>query len=558
MKNFNPRTILWMVFASSIFLLWSNYQQRNMSAQQAVAQQSAAQNQVAANSNGASSNTTTNSTNASSNSPISNSLNFTGVPVVLENDVLKLNINTQGGVVQFAMLKQFFNSHNKSLNTVLFNSKNANPDVISPNEMYVSRSGLTDVGLDHTTMFTADAPMAVMQDGQNSVSLTLSAQNNGITLKKTYTLHRGSYLMDVSYEVQNNSAQAIRPDVYMEIVRDGAQNGDSKFYTTYTGPVVYNATDKFKKVSFIDIAKNKPGFTEKSDIGWVGMLQHYFVSAWVVPETRERTFYTRTLQAASAPEQGIYSVGERLSLGDIAPAGKANFNAQLYVGPQDQDKLAAIAPGLDLSVDYGWLTIIAKPVHWFLNFLHSFIPNWGWAIVALTVIMKLAFFPLTAASYKSMAKMRQLAPKVKILQEQYADDKMKLNQETMALYRAEKVNPAGGCLPMLIQMPVFIALFYVLQAAVEMRGAPWVGWIQDLSLPDPYYILPVLMCLTMVFQTWLNPKPADPMQEKMMWIMPFMFAFTFFFFPSGLVLYWVVSNIFSIAQQWVVTKKYGR
>ena len=553
MKNLNPRTILWMVFASSIFLLWSNYQQHIMP-KQTAAQQSASPNTNAGTANGAP-NTASNGTSGST--PATNSLSLTGTPVLLENDVLKLNINTQGGVVQFAMLKKYFNSHNKALNTVLFNSQSTNPDVVSPNEMYVSRSGLSDVGLDHTTMFTASAPQAVMQDGQDAVSVILTAQNNGVTLKKTYTLKRGSYLMDVNYEVENGSSQSIRPDVYMEIVRDGSEVGDSKFYTTYTGPVVYNATNKYQKQSFADIAKKKIDFDTHSDIGWVGMIQHYFVSAWIVPEKRERVFYADTLQQTGAQGSPIYRVGERLSLGDIAPAAKTNFNSQLYVGPQDQDKLAAIAPGLDLTVDYGWLTIIAKPVHWFLTFLHQFIPNWGWAIVALTVIMKLAFFPLTAASYKSMAKMRQLAPKIKILQEQYPDDKMKLNQETMALYKAEKVNPAGGCLPMLIQMPVFIALFYVLQAAVEMRGAPWAGWIHDLSLPDPLYILPVLMMVTMILQTWLNPKPADPTQAKMMWIMPFMFAFTFFFFPSGLVLYWVVSNIFSIAQQWVVTKKYG-
>ncbi len=553
MKNLNPRTILWMVFASSIFLLWSNYQQHIMP-KQTAAQQSASPNTSVGTANGAP-NTASNGTSGST--PATNSLSLTGTPVLLENDVLKLNINTQGGVVQFAMLKKYFNSHNKALNTVLFNSQSTNRDVVSPNEMYVSRSGLSDVGLDHTTMFTASAPQAVMQDGQDAVSVILTAQNNGVTLKKTYTLKRGSYLMDVNYEVENGSAQSIRPDVYMEIVRDGSEVGDSKFYTTYTGPVVYNATNKYQKQSFADIAKKKIDFDTHSDIGWVGMIQHYFVSAWVVPEKRERVFYADTLQQTGAQGSPIYRVGERLSLGDIAPAAKTSFNSQLYVGPQDQDKLAAIAPGLDLTVDYGWLTIIAKPVHWFLTFLHQFIPNWGWAIVALTVIMKLAFFPLTAASYKSMAKMRQLAPKIKILQEQYPDDKMKLNQETMALYKAEKVNPAGGCLPMLIQMPVFIALFYVLQAAVEMRGAPWAGWIHDLSLPDPLYILPVLMMVTMILQTWLNPKPADPTQAKMMWIMPFMFAFTFFFFPSGLVLYWVVSNIFSIAQQWVVTKKYG-
>jgi YidC/Oxa1 family membrane protein insertase len=549
MKNFNPRTLLWMLFLSSLFLLWSNYQQLSMNRSHANA---------SAQATGQASGQAPSGSAAASSTPAQGATQvLSGVPIVLENDVLKLNINTQGGVVQFAMLKKFFNSQNKTLNTVLFNSKAAHPEVISPNDLYVSRSGLTDVGLDHTTLFTPSSTSAVMHEGQEAVSVVLSAEKSGVTLKKTYILKRGSYAMDVQFEVLNASGQTIRPDVYMEIVRDGAQNGDSAFYSTYTGPVVYNDTDKFKKIAFTDIAGGKPSFTAQSQNGWVGMIQHYFVSAWVAPQARERKFYADIIKADAKPEQGIYRVGQHLPLGEIASGAQVRFDSQLYVGPQDQDVLAAIAPGLELSVDYGWLTLIAKPVHWFLSFLHGFIPNWGWSIVALTLIVKLVFFPLTAASYKSMAKMRRLAPKVKILQEQYADDKMKLNQETMALYRAEKVNPAGGCLPMLIQMPVFIALFYVLQAAVEMRGAPWLGWISDLALPDPWFILPLLMLVTMALQTWLNPKPADPMQEKMMWIMPFMFSFTFFFFPSGLVLYWVVSNIFSIAQQWVVTKRYG-
>ena len=551
MKNFNPRTMLWLIFASSLILLWSNYQASLAPKTAAPTAQSASQNGVNNGVNAA-------PAGAGTSAAPSAALTLSGQPLVLENDVLQLNINTQGGVVQYAMLKKFFNSNNHALNTVLFNSKTYDPNVIAPNEMYAGRSGLTGVGLDHTTMFTPNAQTASLQDGQNDVNLVLSAQNNGVTLKKTYTLKRGSYLMDVNYEIENGSAQAIKPDVYMELVRDGSQIGSSQFYTTYTGPVVYNEDNKFKKSPFADIAKDKQDYTAQAKTGWVGMLQHYFVSAWVVPESRERTFYTGVLQAGSTPLDSVYRVGERMSLGEIAPGAKTQFHSQLYVGPQDQKVLAGVAEGLDLSVDYGWLTIIAKPLHWFLSFLHSFIPNWGWTIVALTIIVKLCFFPLAAASYKSMAKMRKLAPKIKMLQEQYGDDKMKLNQETMALYRAEKVNPAGGCLPILVQMPVFIALFYVLQSSVEMRGAPWIGWIKDLSVPDPWYILPVLMVATMLLQTWLNPKPADPTQEKMMWIMPFMFAFTFFFFPAGLVLYWVVSNIFSIVQQWVVTKKYGQ
>ena len=548
MKNFNSRTILWLIFASSLMLLWSNYQ-ATFAPKTPVQQTTQATN--AAQTSG------DNGATTSSTATPGGALTLSGQPLVLENDVLQLNINTQGGVVQYAMLKKYFNAKNPALNTVLFNSKAQNPDVISPNEMYASRSGLTDVGLDHTTQFTPDTSAASLKDGQDETRLVLTAQNNGVNLKKTYVLKRGSYLMDVHYEVENTSAQTIKPDIYMELIRDGSQIGDSQFYVTYTGPVVYNESDKFTKVAFADIAKDKHDYTSKNKTGWIAMIQHYFVSAWVVPENRERVFYTDTVKEGKTPLDTIYRVGERMSLGEIAPGAKTQFNSQLYVGPQDQKVLAGIAEGLDLSVDYGVLRIIAQPLHWFLSFLHGFIPNWGWTIVALTILVKLAFFPLAASSYKSMAKMRKLAPKIKALQEQYGDDRMQLNQETMALYRAEKVNPAGGCLPIFVQMPVFIALFYVLQSSVEMRGAPWIGWIKDLSQPDPYYILPVIMVLTMLLQTWLNPKPADPTQEKMMWIMPFMFAFTFFFFPSGLVLYWVVSNIFSIVQQWVVTKKYG-
>ena len=271
MKNFNPRTLLWLIFASSLILLWSNYQA-------SLAPKTAAPTAQSATQNGANP-----AAPAGNGAAPSASLTLAGQPLVLENDVLQLNVNTQGGVVQYAMLKKFFNSENHALNTVLFNSKTYDPNVIAPNEMYASRSGLSDVGLDHTTMFTPNAQSARLQDGQNDVSLVLTAQNNGVTLKKTYTLKRGSYLMDVHYEVENGSAQAIKPDVYMELVRDGSQIGNSQFYTTYTGPVVYNEDNKFKKVPFDEIAKDKHNYTDKGNSGWVGMLQHYFVSAWVVP-----------------------------------------------------------------------------------------------------------------------------------------------------------------------------------------------------------------------------------------------------------------------------------
>ncbi|MGL4767472.1 MAG: membrane protein insertase YidC [Formosimonas sp.] len=534
MKNFSSRTILWLIFAMSSLFLWSSWQAEHApieTAQVAQSEQKTADNAAV--------------------TPVSTqSVAPKGDVITLENDVLRLKINTEGGVVQFAELLQYKNSHDGKSNVLLLNSDAQN--------LYLARSGLAnkELGLNHKTTFTSTAPSAVLTQGQDSVSVTLSAQNNGVTLRKVYTLKRGSYSVDVSHEVDNASSAAIAPNVYLEIARDASQIGDSVFYSTFTGPVIYNEDNKFKKITFEDIAKDgaKGQFTEKADNGWVGLVQHYFVSAWVVNDKMERQFYTNTVQTAPV---AAYSVGEILSLGSVEPAAKKQISAQFYVGPQDQDTLATVAKGLDLSVDYGWLTMISKPLYALLAFLQSFISNWGWTIIAMTLLVKLVLFPLNAASFKSMAKMKVLAPRLKALQEQYGDDKMKLNQAMMALYKEEKVNPAGGCLPMLAQMPIFIGFYYVLQAAVEMRGAPWVGWIKDLSTPDPYYILPVLMIVTMLIQTKLNPKPADPLQAKMMTWMPLMFGFTFLFFPSGLVLYWVVSNIFSIVQQQYMNKKFG-
>ena len=540
MRNFSPRTILWLVFVFSISMLWNSWQMQHMPVVSApVTQQVVSKDPANTASNAA--------------APLTADQNVApkGSSVVLENDVLRLKINTEGGVIEYAELLKHKDSKDKSKNEVLFNTQDG--------KVYVSRSGLTPetLGLNHKTAFTPSGSDAVMQDGQNDVNLTLSAQSNGVTFKKTYSLKRGSYLVDVNHEVDNTGSVAIEPKLYLDLTRDGTQTDNSFFYSTFTGAVVYNDDKKFKKISFDEIANGKAAdlFTKDADNGWVGMLQHYFVSAWVLPnnEKRQREFKT----AFNEGTPNTYSVREIIPMGSVAPATKTQLNTQLYVGPQDQQTLGTIATGLDLSVDYGWATIIAKPIHWLMSLINTVIPNWGWTIVALTILIKLAVYPLTAASFKSMAKMKVLAPRLKNLQEQYGDDKMKLNQAMMALYKEEKVNPAGGCLPMLIQMPVFLALFYVLQAAVEVRGAPWMGWIHDLSLPDPFYILPVAMMVTMFIQTKLNPKPADPMQAKMMLWMPLIFGVTFFWFPAGLVLYWVVSNIFSIVQQRIMNNKFG-
>lgn len=542
MKNFSLRSMLWLVFGFSIFMLWQNWQIQNAPIKSSV--ETIVQT----------------STTMPSNNVISAPKSVEGaVPqgkkIILQNDVLKLEINTEGGVIQFAQLLKFNGTDKKDEKIVLLNTFGK--------DIYVAQSGLSDasLGLNHKTKFTSNINQAVMKEADDSISVILTASNNGITLRKTYALKRGSYAVDVINEVENQSSVAISPIVYLSITRDPSQMGNSNFYSTYTGPVIHNEVNKFKKITFEDIAKddNKTNvadrYSDKADNGWVAMVQHYFVSAWAVNDKIERTFYTRAGDK-SAPVT-TYSVGELFSLGIIEPATKKQLNSQFYVGPQDSKILDTVAPGLSLSVDYGWATMIAKPLHWFLTFLHQFLGNWGWAIIVMTLLVKLALFPLTAASFKSMAKMKLLAPKLKALQEQHGDDKMKLNQSMMALYKDEKVNPAGGCLPMLLQMPIFISFYYVLQAAIEMRGAPWLGWIRDLSAPDPLYILPALMMLTMFIQTKLNPKPADPMQAKMMLFMPLLFGVTFFFFPSGLVLYWVVSNIFSIVQQHIMNKNFG-
>ena len=317
---------------------------------------------------------------------------------------------------------------------------------------------------------------------------------------------------------------------------------------TYTGMAVYTDKEKFQKVDFTDIAKGKTSYPKKSDDGWIALLQHYFLSAWLPANNTPREFYTQRL------DNGLYAAGVIVSLGTIAPGASGSLTVPLYAGPQEQDKLSQLAPGLELTIDYGWLTVIAKPLFWFLQWLHHWVGNWGAAIIVLTVAIKAAFYPLSAASYRSMARMRILAPRMQRLKEQYGDDRQRLNQAMMEMYKTEKINPLGGCLPVVVQIPVFIALYWVLLASVELRHAPFIWWIDDLSTADPYFVLPLLMGATMVFQTSLNPEPPDPVQAKVMKIMPIAFSIMFFFFPAGLVLYWLINNILSIAQQWQITR----
>lgn len=388
-----------------------------------------------------------------------------------------------------------------------------------------------------------------LKDGENTLKLEFISKRNGVESKITYVLHRGKYDIDVVHEVSNGSDTPIEPAIYAQITRDdGAPEGESSFYSTFTGPAVFSNEGKYQKIDFSSIAKNSASFVKNASDGWVAMVQHYFVTALIPAEGSARENFVRKLDAR------LYSVGFVSSLGALAPGASTARTSKLFVGPQDQHLLESMAPGLDLVRDYGWLTIIAKPLFWLLENLHGMVGNWGWAIVLLTILVKLAFFPLSAASYKSMAKMRMLTPRLTRLREQYGDDRMRLNQAMMELYKTEKINPLGGCLPVLVQIPVFLALYWVLLASVEMRNAPWIGWITDLASPDPFYVLPIVMAASMFVQTKLNPTPPDPIQAKVMMMMPIVFSVMFLFFPSGLVLYWVVNNILSIAQQWSITR----
>ncbi|MBL8379401.1 MAG: membrane protein insertase YidC [Burkholderiales bacterium] len=433
-------------------------------------------------------------------------------------------------------------------------------DAIDPARAFVllgphnhfAQTGLLAQGVDlptHRTPFALVPGETTLKPGQDKLSVRFEAQAGAVRVAKIYTFHRGNYAIDVAYEIVNGGAAPLTPSVYLQFVRDGkAPAGESQFLMTFTGAVFYNDRDKFLKQDFADIEKGKPVPAKPAPDGWVGMIQHYFASAWIPPATGQREFYSRKVA------ENLYSAGVIVPAGSIAPGASGRFESKLWVGPQDQDSMKPLAAGLDLVVDYGWLTIIAQPMFWLLKWLYSVFGNWGLAIIGLTVIIKAAFFPLSAASYKSMARMKKVTPRLMALRERYGNDRMKMNQAMMELYKEEKINPLGGCFPILVQIPVFIALYWVLLASVEMRNAPFYGWIKDLSAQDPYYILPIIMAISMFVQTKMNPTPPDPLQAKMMTIMPIVFSIFFFFFPAGLVLYWVVNNVLSIAQQWQITR----
>ncbi len=465
-----------------------------------------------------------------------------GGTVTVETDLMRVEIGTIGGDVKKVVLLRHGSVDEPAEPFVLLQP--------GGEHTYIAQSGLIGPELaTHKTPFVADASALVLASGQDELVLTLTEAEPQSRAKATkrFRFKRGSYVVEVTQEVHNTGADTLEPFAYYKLIRDEKPpRGDSRWVPTFTGVAVYTEKDKYRKIAFSDVAKGKAGLPKDVLDGWIGMVQHYFVSAWLPSQGTPRELYARSLG------DSLFEAGVIVPVGTLAPGERATSTVPLYAGPQEQDKLAALAPGLDLTVDYGWLTVIAVPLFWVLANIHDWVKNWGLAIILLTVLIKLVFYPLSAASYRSMAKMRVLAPKLQKLKEVHGDDRQKLHQGMVELYKTEKINPLGGCLPILVQIPVFIALYWVLLGSVEMRQAPFVLWIKDLSAQDPYYVLPVLMGLSMIIQTRLNPEPPDPVQAKIMKIMPIVFSVFFFFFPAGLVLYWLVNNILSIAQQWAI------
>jgi YidC/Oxa1 family membrane protein insertase len=434
-----------------------------------------------------------------------------------------------------------------------------NLELLGPEHRYEAQSGLTGDGPNHRTLWSAKAGEYVLAPGQETLDIRLTAQGaNGLEVTKVYRFRRDSYLIDVSLQVKNGGSAPVTPAAYFQFSHDGksstASNSIAQTFgaQSFFGYAVYTDEKKFQKVHIADIDKGKADYVKQASDGWLAYVQHYFVAGWIPPAKLERSY------ELLKRDDGTYSGYVRLPMAAIAPGASAAIDVPLYAGPQEKNRLAAVAPGFDLVVDYGWLTIIAWPLFWLLEKYHLLSGNWGVAIILLTVTIKLVFFPLSAASYKSMAKMKLITPRMTKIREMYGEDRQKMNQAMMDLYKTEKINPLGGCFPIVVQIPVFIALYWVLLAAIELRHAPFILWIHDLSALDPYYVLPVLMTITMILQTRMNPVPPDPVQAKVMQFMPFIFSIFFFFFPAGLVLYWLVNNMLSIAQQWQIQRMFNR
>lgn len=488
---------------------------------------------------------------------------ITNKVVTVKTDVLALEIDTEGGTLRNLDLLQYPHEKENTIVNKAFEliglkapEKNLAPIRLfdsTPENLFLAQTGLvasqnSAAAPDHHAVFSSEQTAYTLQAGQDQISVPLTWTNQqGLKVTKTFSFKRGSYAIQVEQKLNNQSSSTWTGRQYDQLLRiEHSDKSNNNFIRTYSGGVVYTDKDKYKKIKYEDMAEDTLNVTTQG--GWSAFIQHYFAAAWIPPADQENHFYTKALNDFR------YVIGSYSPDVSVQPSSETAFNAQLYVGPKIQPVMEALAPGLELTVDYSWLTVVAKPIYWLLNKIHGFVDNWGLAILGVTFTIKLLFFKLSKASYQSMAKMRKIQPRLKDLQERYADDRQKFNVEMMAMYKKEKVNPLGGCLPMMVQIPVFISLYWVLIETVELRQADFAFWIQDLSAQDPFYLLPILYGITMKIQQGLNPAPVDPLQAQVMKMFPIVFTVFFLFFPSGLVLYWICNNSLSILQQWYITK----
>ena len=557
------RSILWVVFVFSLIMLWDKWQLHNgkpatffpdpkrdaavlsVQAPSPTAAASAAEQLGVPAASGLAAAPGASATIPAAAAPALASGSITSI----ENENLKLDFSSIGGNVVRAELKKYAaigEPANSPKKFVLLDE--------SSERVYRAESGLA--GSNYPNHLSAmSASTSVSPEGQQ-VRFE-SPEQSGIKLIKTYTLPAKGYALQVRHEVINTSGAPLSPELYLQLTRDGNKPpGDSRIYSTFTGPAFYTAEKKYQKVDFSKIEEKDAKYEKTSAQGYVSMVQHYFASAWLLDDAHKNQKIARE-NYVSKVSTNLYAAGMKTALPVLQAGQRESIDNTLYVGPQDEAALEALYPGLEAVKDYGIFTILSKPLFNLMLFLHGFLGNWGWTIVALVVLLKIALYWLNAKAYSSMAKMKAVTPRITEMRERLKDKPQEMQMEMMRIYKEEKVNPVGGCLPMLAQIPIFISLYWVLLSSVEFRGAPWMGWITDLSAADPYFILPLLMTATSLLQVWLNPKPPDPTQAKLMWMMPLVFSVMFFFFPSGLVLYWLTNNILSIAQQWVINKRLG-
>lgn len=479
--------------------------------------------------------------------PVAESETDSGRTIQVKTDVFEITIDTRGGTLTEVRLPQYPVSVDQPEQPYVMMTE-AGP------RHYIAQGGLLSEqsAPSHKTAFQAERDEYRLQPGEDRLEVRLTWQDDdGIAVDKVYVFQRDSYVIDVRYEVRNNSDSAWQGWAYGQLQRNDPNTGGMRLIYTYTGAALSSPEDRYQKIDFDDM-RDQP-IDRRITNGWAAMLEHYFVSA-LLPGSEDAAYRYYSLALNRDTADALYVIGTTTPPLNLEPAAEGELQHRLYIGPKLQHRLEVLAPSLDLTVDYGILWFIAKPLFWGLEKLHALTGNWGVAIILLTLLIKIAFYKLSAAGYRSMARMRHVQPRLLALRERYANDKQRLNQAMMDLYKQEKINPLGGCLPILVQIPVFIALYWVLLESVELRQAPFFLWLRDLSIPDPYFVLPLIMGVTMFLQQKLNPTPVDPVQEKIMMSLPVVFTVFFAFFPAGLVLYWVVNNVLSIGQQWLITR----